>query len=136
MNVATLRVTGSAAALAAVRSVLSLDVDREWKKGDSRRCGAVQESSGFNACVADVDDRAVLMAKLREFLATCKTSGAILASPELSTQLDIGLSVGGCRQFSASLVLAPSDLRLLAELGIELSVSAYLVSGDDDSDAI
>ena len=132
MNVATLRATGSAAALAAVRAVLNLDVDREWKKGDPRRPGVVQEHAGFNACVADVDDPAALMAKLREFLVTCKARGAVLASPELSTQLDVGFSVGGSRQFSASLVFAPSDMRLLAALGIELRVSAYPVSSDED----
>ncbi len=130
MNIAVLRATGSAAALAAVRSALNLDVDREWKKGDPGRRGAVNEDSGFNACVADVDNPAALMVKLREFLATCKTSGAILASPELSTQLDVGLSVGGSRQFSASLILSPSDLGLFAELGMELSVSAYPVSDE------
>lgn len=53
MNVATLRTSGTDADLGFLKNALDLTVDREWKRGESRRTGRVNAESGFNADIAD-----------------------------------------------------------------------------------
>ena len=83
MNIAALRATGSEAALASLQSALSLDIDIEWRKGEPRRKGGVNEDSGFNACIADAPTPVALVAEIRVFLNKCKAQKAVLASAEL-----------------------------------------------------
>ncbi|AUX38947.1 uncharacterized protein SOCE26_003280 [Sorangium cellulosum] len=44
------------------------------------------------------------------------------------------MTVGSSAQFTASIVLAPDDLALLAEVGLSYRVSAYPGSDSDDED--
>jgi len=57
----------------------------------------------------------------------CTTRSAMLAASDFggASVIDAGLTVGASDQFTASVRLLPSDLALLAETGVELSVSAY-----------
>lgn len=131
MNIAVLRAAGSDAALASLRSTLSLNISIEWKKGDPRRQGGIHDGSGFNVSVADVSTPVALVKEIREFLKKCKAQDAVLSSAELTTQLDIGIGVGLSEQYLASVVFTPDDMRSFSELGLELSVSAYPQSDGD-----
>jgi len=130
MNIAVLRAEASDAALESLRLALDLEIDADWETGDPRRRGGVQEQSGFTAFVANVSDPTALIAEVRKFLERCRTRNAVLSSHDLTTQLDIGISVGQSEQFTASVVFSAEDLRIFSELGLELSVSAY--PGSDD----
>jgi hypothetical protein len=131
MNIATLRTEGSDAALEALGELLDLKVDAVWRKGDTRRRGGVNVQSGFNACVADAANPTALVAEIRGFLIKCLTLDAVLHSSELSAQLDVGISVGGSAQFSASVVFPAEDLGLCSKLGVVLSISAYPCSDEE-----
>lgn len=135
MNIAVLRAEGSDAVLEALRQALDLKIDAEWKKGELRRRESVHEHSGFNACVADVTEPAALIAEIRNFLKRCRTHNIILSSNALTTQLDIGILVGHPRQSTASVVFSVEDLRLFSELGLEISISVYPGSDDEEQHA-
>ena len=124
MNIATLRAEGSDAAVTSLREALNLEVDADWKRGEPMRRGGVHERSGLNACIADVASATILVSEIQAFLSKCITRREVF-SPELSTQVDIGITIGKPGRYSASVVLPPSVLKDIAELGIELSVSAY-----------
>ena len=129
MNTATLRALGSDSALDYLCDALDLSIIREWKKGETRRLGGVYEISGFNADVVDdAENPSSLVEEIREFLNRCLSKRILFSSSELSSQLDIGVSVGASQQFTASVVFSPEDLESFSKLGLELSVSAYPTS--------
>ena len=133
MNTATLRALGSDAALDYLCNALDLSIIREWKKGETNRRGGVYEISGFNADVVDdAENPSSLVEEIREFLNSCLAKKILFSSSELSSQLDIGVSVGGSEQFTASVVFSPEDLESFSKLGLELSISAYPTSDDDE----
>jgi hypothetical protein len=121
------------AALESLREVLGLTVDREWKKGDMRRPSGICDASGFNACVADTGTSQELMLVVRKFLDLCRRMEVGLTSDGLATELDIGLSVGGSAQFTASVLLTLDDLRLCSEIGLPVRVSCYPASDPEDA---
>lgn len=125
MNIATLRASGTEEALLSLRSALDMKIDREWKKGDVRRRGTTHEASGFNACVADVANPKDLMLAIREFLLKCRTAGIVFSSEGLSAELDIGVTVGSDKQFTASVLFSVDDARVCSEIGLPIRVSAY-----------
>jgi len=130
MNIATLRAEGSDAALTLLREAFNLEVDAHWKKGEPRRRGGVYERSGLNACITDVASAAMLVEEIKAFLSKCIKRREVFSS-ELSAQVDIGITAGEPGRYFASVILPPSVLKDLAELGIELSVSAYPGSDDE-----
>ena len=133
MNTATLRALGSDAALDYLCNALDLSIIREWKKGETNRRGGVYEISGFNADVVDdAENPLSLVEEIRDFLNSCLAKIILFSSSELSSQLDIGVSVGGSEQFTASVVFSPEDLESFSKLGLELSISAYPSSDDDE----
>jgi hypothetical protein len=136
MNTACLRASGTESALLSLRAGLGLKIDCEWKKGDARQRGRVHETSGFNACVVDVVKSIEMMPAIRRFLGECRSAGLIFASEELTTEIDIGVTVGTSEQFTASVFLTTDDLKLCAEMGLPIRLSAYPASDDGVHDAI
>jgi hypothetical protein len=133
MNTATLRTLGSDSALDYLRDALDLSITGEWKKGETRRRGGVYEISGFNAnVVSDAENPSSLVEEIRGFLNRCLSKRILFSSSDLSAQLDIGVSVGASKQFTASVVFSPEDLESFSKLGLELSVSAYPTSDDGE----
>jgi hypothetical protein len=59
---------------------------------------------------------------------------AALKDAGATAELDVGMPVGSTKQFTASVSLEPSDLALLAELGLVYRVSAYPVDDDDNEE--
>ena len=131
MNTATLRTLGSDSALDYLCDVLDLSIIREWGKGETSRRGGVNEIPGFNAdVVADAENPSSLLEEIRGFLNRCLSKRILFSSSDLSSQLDIGVSVGVSQQFTASVVFSPENLESFSKLGLELSVSAYPIFDD------
>lgn len=134
MNLATLRVSGVDAALDTLKKTLSLEYDAQWNKGDIRRNGHKQESSGFNSTIADAENPVELLRLIRVFLAQCKEKSVVFSKLNLEAELDIGFSVGDSKQFFASVEFSPPELLSFAESGLSLSVSAYPTSDEANTD--
>ncbi len=129
MNLAILRAEGTHDALGKLRIALDHKVDRNWQVGDEIRDGQIQLASGFSIVVADVATPKELVATIRKFLANCKALELTFSGDSgVSGELSIGISVGSTEQFSASVDFTPSDLAMLSELGLRLTLSAYPTS--------
>jgi hypothetical protein len=133
LNIAKLTVTGrDDEALNSLQIALNLMPNVTWKKGDPNKVsGALHLSSGFSFDIADAANPGELIEAIRGCLATYKERGLHFSNkPELSTELSIGITVGDSMQFAAYLEFTPTDLLLLAEMGIHLTVWAYPSSGE------
>ena len=103
-----------------------------WHLGDVRIPGRKPvATSGFNVCLADDDDDIVALNQTRVELVRHRAALESLRDAGVRACIDVGLFVTA--KFSRNLQLSVSDLRLLADLGVELEVSAYPC--DDDNDA-
>jgi len=134
MNLATLRVSGTDAALDTLKKTLSLECDTQWSKGDISRNGRKQESSGFNSTIADAENPGELLRLIRIFLVQCKDKGIVFSKLNLEAELAIGFSVGDSKQFFAGVEFAPSELLSYVECGITLSVTAYPTSDEANTE--
>ena len=94
MNLATLRVEGSEAALAKLTETLTLVICAHWNAGDRNWKGTAKTASGFNATVADAGNRKELETSIRTFLETCQRHKIAFKSAGLTGQLDVGLGEG------------------------------------------
>ena len=132
MNVAVLRAEAPTSIHKSFELAHGLSIDAAWEKGEPRLIGGVSKHTGFSSTIADVDNSVSLVTEIREFLTRAKTSGASLSSPELHTEIDIGITVGSSDQFTASLSFLPEDLELFAELGVDLRISIYPASDEEE----
>ena len=132
MNLATLRVDGTDTALKDISDSLSLNIDASWKQGEAKRRGGNYNKSGFNACVADTETSKLLLEKIREFLLKCKNRKMSFSASDISAQLDIGIGVGSSEQFTASITFTPTELMYFTDIGLELCISVYPESDDED----
>jgi hypothetical protein len=138
MNLAILRVNGSDRALETLRTTLFIEPYDVWKKGDylsiSKR-GKTHLSSGFSISVADAENSGAMFTSIREFLARCKKQGLQFSGTDLKAKLSIGFDVGDSVRYVGVLNFPPSDLLLLAQLGLTLSVSAYPTSDEANAES-
>jgi hypothetical protein len=129
MNIATLRIEGEEPALSALTGTLPGHADAQWLKGERGRNGVVYALSGFSVTVAEVPSPRALVSEVRQFLTQCKARKIDFRNG-LTAELSIGFTVGGSRQFVASVDFSPADLASLAACGIALSVTAYPTSDE------
>jgi hypothetical protein len=109
-----------------------LEAEAVWHLGETRPPSRKPApTSGFNVCLADDDDDHAALNQARLALARHRKALEQLRDAGVRTCLDVGLFVGA--EFSRNLQLTMPDLRLLAELGVELEVSAYPCSIDDEN---
>lgn len=132
MNLVTLRAEGTDAALKNICDSLSLNIDASWKQGEVKRNGSKYSKSGFNACIADTETPKLLLNYIREFMVKCKTNNTTFSDSDISAQLDIGIGVGSSEQYSASVTFTPTELQYFIDLGLELCVSSYPISDDEE----
>jgi hypothetical protein len=130
MNLVTLNVNGSDDALLSLQQSLPIALDNAWRKGDRRRSGALWETSGFSATIADGANPRELEERLGAFIAECVFRGIIFGEPGVEAQLSIGVTVGDSQQFVASIDLPRTLLSALAACGVSLSFTAYPTSDD------
>jgi len=95
-----------------------------WNAGDIER-GKPLATSGFTLDVADAQSDDELIASITDFLSANSAALERLFKLEASLVLDIGLTVGGNDQFTASTTLEPTVLAMLSTVGISLKVSSY-----------
>ena len=136
MNLATLRVHGTDAALHLLRSVLPIVADDTWSQGQKRRNGGFFTSSGFSVTVADQPNPDAMVASIRTFIADCQRHEMLFRDPGISAELAIGVTVGEDDQFVACVDLSHADLYALASLRIALSIAAYPSSDEDHVSAL
>jgi len=108
--------------------------DRVWRKGEARRGKPDSHlESGFNLSIdRDDDDLAHAQYDMRTFLRERKDALSALRERGIRSTIDIGITVGGDRHYTRSVRLPPEDLAELGRAGIELMVSAYPGSEDDE----
>lgn len=104
-----------------------------WRKGDLDRRGRRRGESGFNLAIdRDDDDLPHALEDIRTFLKANRTALARLRAEGIRSTLDIGITVGADPHYTRSVCLAAADLAAIAAEGIDLEVSAYPSSGDDE----
>lgn len=103
-----------------------------FHRGERLSARRVAEVSGFNLSVAEDDagERAVgqaltLLERLRPILNE-------LREQRVDLELDFGLAVGSREAFVSGVSLEPEQLRMLADLGIGLTVTGYPCSDNDE----
>ena len=132
MNLAILRVSGDDDALVDIAKSLGLVICRKWNVGEVNRAGQARDKSSFNAEVVDAENREELEKSIRVFLRECQAKRISFASAGLFAELDVGIGVGLEKQFTGGVGFTPSDLAIFGEIGLELKVSAYPISNDDE----
>ncbi len=131
MNVATLKISSTNdQALDSLQTTLNLIPKATWKKGDSAPRGSFYQSSGRSFTIADAASPGELIKLIRTELTTFRNSTVCFSGAELLTELSVGITVGDSLQFVASLEFTPTDLSLLAEMGIHLVICAYPTSDE------
>jgi hypothetical protein len=133
MNQAILRVTGDNKNLDIFRenlkTQLQIDSDKEWNKGEKTLLGKVYESSGFNACIADSTTPKELIKELELFFIEFNKNKILIS--DLSVELSIGVTVGGNKQFIATVDFSHLLLSFISKTGFTLSISAYPTSDNE-----
>lgn len=124
MNIATLKVYGSAAALADVRDGLPAEPDGDWKKGDVRPDGRVRIDSGFYVNLATDPNPGVLLKHVHAFLMECQARGITFDDPTIEAELRVAYTVGNPSPDAPSLDFSLAELALLIEMGITLSITS------------
>lgn len=105
-----------------------------WHRGDVRVGGRVFEHSGFRVTVADAETFPAAVEDVRAFFNTRQAVLEALHARGVSSVLDFGVDVGTSQRFAACLRFSVSDLQWLARLGVELGISAYPASDDDEEE--
>jgi hypothetical protein len=135
MNLAILRIEGAEEALADFCNQLNVHATSTWKAGDPRRGGKFFTSCGLSVEIADADNPGAMLLAIREFLAKCAAKNISLSDYGLIGELALGVTVGDSVQFVAGIDLSAADLLSLGTLGVELSLTAYPTSGEQNEDA-
>ena len=130
MNLALLRVEGEEEMLELIVEHMELTPEQRWKAGEERRTGLPYRTSGFSTTVADSANPAAMLARIREFLQTCKSRSTDFL--DVQAELSVGVTVGDDAQYIAVLEFTHTVLRQLADLGITLSVAAYPAGAPDE----
>ena len=102
---------------------MELKTEQRWRAGEERSTGQPYRTSGFRTMVADCPNPVQMLAKIREFLGTCKSRSTDFL--DVHAELTIGITVGDEVQYIAVLDFSHTMLRQLADLGITLSIATY-----------
>ncbi len=120
MNMASLTVYGDDRMLQAIREALPTEPGSDWLKGDARSNGRIHLDSGFTVDIIAVDSPELLLEPIRVYFAECGSRGISFAESRIVAELKIGLDGDAPASFDLSL----DDLKMLAEMGVCLSVTA------------
>jgi hypothetical protein len=107
-----------------------------WRRGEVRLASRVHEDSGFRITIADAETFPEAFEDVRAFFSTRQIVLLLeaLHARGISSVLDLGVDVGSSQRFAAYLRFSTADLQWLARLGVELEISAYPASEDDEPD--
>lgn len=123
MHIATLKVHGDDESLADVRDGLPTEPHGDWQKGDIKPDGRVRIDSGFYIAIAADRNPDQLLKQIRNYLAECEARGIHFERADVAAELRVSFPT---EQGAAtpSLDFALSDLTLLVQMGINLSITA------------
>lgn len=109
-----------------------LKTERVWHFGDAAlsRRGRTAGTSGFSLCLADEESDVDALNKATAAVGPLIPVLRTLKEQGVSLQVDIGLFID-VTAFSRSVSVEGGLLRLLAEAGVELGVSSYLVRPEE-----
>ena len=131
MRVAVVRIAGAQFDPAEYARQYGFTPDIMWRSGEPDLMGRIHRESGFNLTIADADSANQLVRQVHDWVETHRSALQALSVSGGTAVIDVGLTVGTPTQFIAGVVFGRSDLKLLAEAGVELSVSAYPSSEDE-----
>ena len=123
MNMAKLNVHGDDSTLRSIIDVLPTEPERKWRKGEPKEAGRVYLDSGFEVLVAQASQAQALSSRVRSYLAECDSRGVSFSMPRIVAEMQFQLQGGTARE--ATLDLSLSDLAVLGEMGISLSVALH-----------
>jgi len=101
-----------------------------WRKGERQRGGSPHEDSGCSFLVSRAEDAPELTSDVQQFFRTNGPLVAEFTSGGVEADLDIGVTVGTSKQYTASVSFEPDDLKTFAELRVRLTLSAYPMSDE------
>jgi hypothetical protein len=132
MSTAVLRVSSPDLNVETTRARLPPElVDRVWFKGTARLGGrGPHPDSGVSLFLCEADDNVQLVQRICDALAAVADEVAQLVKAGALAQLDIALYVGGLGMEFVR--LDAKLLRRALDAGVEIAVSAYPVSDDDE----
>lgn len=130
---AVLRVAGESFDVDAfLASHPDIEPEAVWHRGEDRHGGRTNSRSGFNLSVAEGATWTLLAEETLERLRTLGTALEDARRAGASMEIDFALFVGAREPVEA--LLQPAQLALLAEANVQLRVSAYPVSDEDDDE--
>jgi hypothetical protein len=123
MNIATLKVHGDEDGLADVRDGLPSEPHGPWQKGDVKPDGRVRIDSGFYVAVGTDNDPDELLKQIRHYLTECQARGIHFERSDVAAELRVSFTTErGAATPSLDFIL--SDMKMLVEMGITLSITA------------
>ncbi|MGK5080599.1 hypothetical protein [Janthinobacterium sp. HLX7-2] len=117
---AKLSVHGDDPTLKSILEALPTDPEREWRKGEAKGQGRVYLDSGFDVVIVQASKPQVLPARIRSYLAECRSRGVTFTMPRIVAELQLELN--GDDTSGAPLDLTLADMQHLTEMGISLSI--------------
>lgn len=132
MSTAVLRISSPGLNVEKARALFPPDiVDRVWFKGTPRLGGrSPQPDSGLSLLLCEEEDNAQLVRRTWDRLVSIADQVTRLVNDGALAQLDIAVYVGGLRM--EVVVLDAGLLRFALDAGVEVAVSAYPVSDEDE----
>ena len=111
-----------------------LSPDSVWKKGEKRTLRGTHTESGFNVEIVEahaskeaIEETLRVLNPLEKLIEELKSHGVV-------SVVDFGLFVGTKRGFTSSLYFTSSELAILKSLGVDLVISAYPCSDEDEEE--
>ena len=129
VRVAVLRISGSQFVPHAWLERHGIVADAVWQAGELRG-GRVPTESGLNLRIAEGDAIPRLVCAWVEARTDAIQGARTLGA---SVVIDVGMTIGTADQFTAAVCWSPAELATLAASGVDLCVSAYPATDDDDA---
>lgn len=123
MNIATLKVHGDPEGLADVRDGLPTEPHGDWQKGDIKPDGRVRIDSGFYVAISTDQNPTELLKHIRSYLTECQARGIHFERSDVAAELRVSFPAEQGAT-TPTLDFSLSDLAMLVEMGINLSITA------------
>lgn len=136
MKLAVLRLSSRNGQPEGLATELGVECDSIWHIGDQRTPGRICDDCGIVATVSDAAFVGEMAEEIRQFVRSRQAVLSRALASGWDAELDLGITVGDAAQMTATVSLEPELLRALGDLGVRLSVSAYPVSDEDESQAV
>lgn len=109
-----------------------LSPDALWRAGERGFRGRIRTKSGFNLHIADASSAPELVRQVRAWIQQNESALKALRATGATAEIDFGFTVGTLEQFTARVTLPVKTLALLADIGLNLTFSAYPASDDNN----